>query len=282
MRPVQTALQLLNVLLPLGYLLAALAYLVVFVDALEWAKGWATRITMYVVGVHLVYLALTTAAFRHVPVANTWEGFSFIAFAMAVVYLGLEWRGRDKATGVFLLAPVLFFQTFSSAFVTHTREVDEILRSPLFSVHVTSALLGYVALSVAGVYGIMYALLYRELKKHRVGLIYRRLPSLETLSRLNLAAVLAGWIALTLAIVLGSLWARELVARGWLAGPYYTDPKFLLTIILWLLYGVTLGGRYLFRWPNRQLARLSVIAFLLLLCSSLAVNLFLPSFHRFS
>jgi len=279
---VQTALQLLNVLLPLGYLLAALAYLVVFMESPEWAKTWATRLTASVVGAHVVYLLLATLAFQHVPVANAWEGFTFIAFAMAVVYLALEWRWKDKATGVFLLVPVLFFQILSSAFVTHTREVDEVLRSPLFAIHVTAALLGYVALSVAAVYGTMYALLYRELKKHRVGLIFRRLPNLETLSRLNMGAVLFGWIGLTLAILLGSLWAGELTSRGWLEGTFYTDPKFLLTVILWVLYGLALGGRYLFRWPNRQLAYLSVLAFLLMVGSSLAVNLFLRSFHQFS
>jgi len=279
---VLTALQLLNVLLPLGYLLAALAYLVVFMESPEWAKTWATRLTVSVVGAHVVYLLLATVAFRHIPVANAWEGFTFIAFAMAVVYLALEWRWKDKATGVFLLVPVLFFQILSSAFVTHTREVDEILRSPLFAVHVTAALLGYVALSVAAVYGAMYALLYRELKKHRVGLVFRRLPNLETLSRLNIGAVLFGWIGLTLAILLGSLWAGELTSRGWLEGTFYTDPKFLLTLILWALYGLTLGGRYLFRWPNRQLAYLSIVAFLFMVSSSLAVNLFLRSFHQFS
>ncbi len=189
-----TALQLLNVLLPLGYLLAALAYLVVFLESPEWAKTWATRLTASVVGAHVAYLLLATLTYQHVPVANAWEGFTFIAFAMAVVYLALEWRWKDKATGVFLMVPVLFFQVLSSAFVTHTREVDEILRSPLFAVHVTAALLGYVALSVAAVYGAMYTLLYRELKKHRVGLIFRRLPNLETLSRLNIGAVFFGWI----------------------------------------------------------------------------------------
>lgn len=278
----QTALQLLNVLLPLGYLLAALAYLVVFMEALEWAKVWATRLTASVAGAHFIYLVLATLAFEHVPVANMWEGFTFIAFAMAVVYLVLEFRSKDKATGIFLLVPVLFFQVLSSAFVTHTREVDEILRSPLFAVHVTAALLGYVALSVAAVYGAMYVLLYRELKKHRVGLIFRRLPNLETLSRLNMGAVVFGWIGLTMAMILGSLWARELSTTGWLEGSYYTDPKFILTVILWVLYGLTLGGRYLFRWPNRQLAHLSIFAFLLMVSSSLAVNLFLTSFHQFS
>jgi len=279
---VQTALQLLNVLLPLGYLLAALTYLVVFLESPEWARGWGTRITRGVVAVHALYLLLATIAFQHVPVANTWEGFTFIAFAMALVYLALEWRSKDKATGVFVLVPVLLFQVLSSAFVTHTREVDDILRSPLFSVHVTSALLGYVALSVAAVYGAMYVLLYGELKKHRVGLIFRRLPNLETLSRLNMGAVVFGWIALTLAIILGSIWADALASRGRLEVTFYTDPKFLLTVVLWILYGLTLGGRYLFRWPNRHLAVLSIVAFVLMLASSLAVNLVIPSFHHFS
>ena len=277
-----TALQLLNVLLPMGYLLAVLAYLVVFVESREWAKTWATRITLSVVGAHCIYLVLAGILYRHVPVANAWEGFSFIAFAMAFVYLALEWRWKDKASGVFVLVPVLVFQVFASAFVVHSREVDEILRSPYFAVHVTSALIGYVALAVGAVYGILYTLLFRELKKHRVGLIFRRLPSLETLSRLNMGAVLAGWMALSVSIVLGGLWARDLMESGWLQGSFVEDPKFLLTLFVWGLYGLTLGGRYLFRWTNRQLAILSMLAFFLLLSSSAAVNLILPSFHRFS
>jgi ABC-type transport system involved in cytochrome c biogenesis permease subunit len=273
---------LLNVLLPLGYLLATLAYLVVFLESPDWAKRWSTPLTAAVAGAHLLYLVLATLAFQHVPVANAWEGFTFVAFAMVVVYLALEWRSGDKATGIFLLVPVLFFQVLSSAFVTHSREVAEILRSPLFGVHVSAALLGYVALSVSAVYGAMYTLLYRELKKHRVGLIFRRLPSLDTLSRLNMGAVAFGWIGLTLAIIIGSIWAGELTSAGQLQGTFYTDPKFLLTALLWILYGLALGGRYLMNWPGRQLAHLTMVAFLIMVGSSLAVNLFLPSFHQFS
>ncbi|MFO8173859.1 MAG: cytochrome C assembly family protein [Gemmatimonadota bacterium] len=277
-----TALQLLNVLLPLGYLLAALAYLLVFLGSPEWARRVATPLTVGVAGAHLVYLTLSTLEFQHVPVANAWESFTFVAFAMVVVYLALEWRWKDKATGVFLLAPVLFFQVFSSAFVTHTREVDEILRSPLFGAHVSTALVGYVAFSVAAVYGIMYILLYRELKKHRVGLIFRRLPSLETLSRLNMGAILLGWVGLTLAGILGIVWAEGLTSSGQLQGNFYTDPKFFLTVVIWAMYGATLGGRFLLKWPNRQLAYLSLMAFFLMVGTSLAVNLVLPSFHQFS
>jgi ABC-type transport system involved in cytochrome c biogenesis permease subunit len=278
---VLTALQLLNILLPLGYLLAAMAYLMVFTGSPEWARRWVTPLTGVVAGAHLVYLALCTLSFQHVPMANAWESFTFVAFAMIVVYLALEWKWKDKATGIFLLVPVLFFQVLSSAFVTHSREVAEILRSPLFGVHVTTALIGYVAFSVAAVYGTMYILLYRELKKHRVGLIFRRLPSLETLSRLNMGAILFGWFGLTLAGILGVIWAGQLTSSGQLEGNFYTDPKFLLTVIIWSLYGITLGGRFLLKWPNRQLAYLSLVAFFLMVGTSLAVNLVLPSFHQF-
>jgi ABC-type transport system involved in cytochrome c biogenesis permease subunit len=247
----------------------------------EWPRRWVTPLAGVVAGIHLVYLVLCTLTFQHVPMANAWESFTFVAFAMMVVYLALEWKWKDKATGIFLLVPVLFFQVFSSAFVTHTREVAEILRSPLFGVHVTTALIGYVAFSVAAVYGTMYILLYRELKKHRVGLIFRRLPSLETLSRLNMGAILFGWFALTLAGILGVVWAGQLTSSGQLEGNFYTDPKFLLTVIIWALYGITLGGRFLLKWPNRQLAYLSLMAFFLMVGTSLAVNLVLPSFHQF-
>ncbi len=275
-------LQLLNILLPLGYLLAGVGYLVVFTHAPEWARRWSRTFALGVAGLHFVYLVLCTLEFRHVPVANVWESFTFIAFAMVVVYLALEWRWKDQATGVFLLAPVLFFQVLSSAFVTHTREVDEILRSPLFGAHVSTALLGYVAFSVAAVYGAMYCLLFRELKKHRVGLLFRRLPNLETLSRLNMGAVLLGWVFLTLAIGMGALWAGRLSASGLLPPDVFLDPKVILTGLLWLLYGLVLGGRFWLRWPHRQLARLTLVAFALMVASSLAVNLLLPSFHQFS
>lgn len=278
---VEPVLQLLNTILPLGYLLATIAYLAVFTGEPRWADRWATPVALSVAGIHLVYLALCALVYEHVPVANSWEGFTFMAFAIAVVYLVLEWRLRDKATGVFLFTPVLFFQTLSSAFVTHTKDVDPVLQSPLFGIHVTAALLGYAALAVAAVYGIMYLLLFRELKKHRVSLLFRRLPTLETLARLNTGAIVFGWLGLTLGIVWGSIWARELMGQGLLEGDLFTDPKFILTVALWGAYTVALGGRYLFRWPNRQLAVWSILAFALLLSSSLAVNLILPSFHRF-
>lgn len=275
------ALGLLNILIPLGYLLAVLNYLVYYVDHPSWSRETVTPLARSVVTAHFVYLVLETLAYRHVPIANVWEAFSFVAFALALVYVLLEWRMGDKATGVFMLSPALFFQIVSSAFITHTAAVNPVLRSSWFGIHVTAALVGYAAFAIAAVYGALYLLLYRELKGGRIGLIFQRLPDLESLARLNLGALTFGWGALTLAIVVGIIWSAALSASGALEIDLLADPKFLSTVTVWVIYGLCVGGRYLFRLSSRVVGWLSLAAFLLMLASSFAVNLFLRSFHTF-
>ena len=276
-----TALAILNGFLPLGYLAAMLAYLGVFTEK-KTLERVATPLTWGVVLIHAAYLMLETLAFRHVPVANTWESLSFIAFAVALIYLVLEWRQAERSTGVFVVTVALLLQTLSSAFITHTQDVPEILRSSMFAVHVTAALLGYVGLAISAIYGAMYLLQYRQLKQQNVGMLFQRLPNLETLSRLNIGALGLGWIGLTLAIVAGMAWATTLQISGHLEGSYLTDPKFLLTVGLWALYGLCLGGRYVLRWANRTLATVSIVGFALMLVSSVMVTLVFSSFHDFA
>ena len=235
-----------------------------------------------VVALHGVYLILEAMVWRHVPVASTWEAFSFIAFALALVYLILEWRLKNKSTGVFTLAPALFFQIVSSAFVTHTTEVPAILKSGWFGLHVTAALLGYAAFALGAVYALLYLLLYRDLKGSRVGLIFQRMPSLEVLSRHNYGALLFGWISLTLAIAFGTIWSYRLNATDQMTISLLSDPKFLSTLLVWVLFGLSVAGHYLMRWPSRVLAWVSLVTFLLMLSFSFAINLVLRSFHTFT
>ena len=277
-----TTLAALKGLLPVGYLVALIGYLVVFVRPESRWGGLATPIAWVVVLAHAAYLLLSGLAYAHVPLANTWESLSFVAFALALVYLVLEWQMKERATGAFLLSGVLFLQILSSAFITHSREVPEILRSPMFGIHVVTALLGYVALAVSAMYGIMYLLQYRQLKRQNVGLLFQRLPNLETLSRLNVRALGLGWVGLTVAILAGTAWAVTLARSGVLDTNILLDPKFLMTLGLWAMYGLCLGGLYIFRWPKNTLASLSVLAFALMLASSLVVTLVVPSFHDFT
>jgi len=277
----QVLLQLLNILLPLGYLLAVVVYVALYITRAPWSVRTATVVARGVAATHAVYLLLATVAFGHVPMANVWEAFSFVAFALTTVYLILEWWLRDQATGMFLLAPALFFQVVSSAFVTHTSEVEEILRSSWFGLHVTAALLGYAAFAIAAVYGLLYLMLYRTLKGKHAGLVFQRLPHLEILGKLNVSAMIFGWGNLTLGIVIGVVWVAGLESSGRLESNFLSDPQFLSAIAVWVIYSTCLAGRYTLKWPSRYLAGISMVTFGLLLASSFVVNLVVESFHSF-
>jgi HemX protein len=278
----ETTLAVLNGLMPVGYLIALLGYLAVFVNQQTTLGPWVTGYTRALVALHGAYLVMSGIEYAHIPLANTWESLTFIAFAVGLVYLVLEWQMRDRSTGVFLMSGVLLLQILSTAFITHTREVSPILRSPMFGIHVSTALLGYVALAVSAVYGIMYLIQYRQLKQRHVGLLFQRLPNLETLSRLNVRALGIGWVGLTVAIVAGTVWAYNLRLTGELQTNILLDAKFLLTAALWVVYGICLGGLYVLGWPKRTLASISVVAFVFMLGSSMLVTLLFPSFHDFT
>ena len=150
------------------------------------------------------------------------------------------------------------------------------LKSPLFAFHTLAAVVGYTAFALSAVYGVLYLVLHHELKRSRFGLVYDRLPPLEVLARMSLRSVIVGLFALTVTIVCGSLWASS-------EFPGFTrDPKFLLTLSVWAVYGVALGLHWGRGWSGRRTITMSLVAFGLLLFSMLASRLLFASFHAFA
>ena len=66
-----SVLTVLNGLLPVGYLLALLGYLVVFVQEDSWFGRGVTAATWALVGVHGGYLVLSGLVYGHIPTKNT-------------------------------------------------------------------------------------------------------------------------------------------------------------------------------------------------------------------
>ncbi|MCL4550393.1 MAG: cytochrome c biogenesis protein, partial [Bacteroidetes bacterium] len=94
-------------------------------------------------------------------------------------------------------------------------KVPEVLRNRLLGLHVISALLGYSGIIISAVYGVLFWLLYRNLKENKFGLIFNRLPSLEILEKLSFYAAVIGFILLTLAIVIGIICLPQFERGGY-------------------------------------------------------------------
>jgi ABC-type uncharacterized transport system permease subunit len=273
---VETMLGAVNILLPIAYLLVAIDYGFLFFAAHPVAARTTTPALRGTVLLHLAYLAGLAIRHRQFPAANVSQALSVVAVAVALVYVFVEWRGRERSTGFWLVSMVFFFQLLASILTRPDPPDLPIFHNVFFATHVSLALLGYAAFVVAAVYAFLFLQLYRDLKAGRYSTFYGKLPPLDVLERMMLGALWTGFLTLTGAVLTGAFWAERLYAGDWLH-----DPKILVTLATWLIYAAALLLRRLRRWQGRQTALASLAGLCVILFSLVAVNFFFTGFHGF-
>ena len=131
--------------------------------------------------------------------------------------------------------------------------------------HIALSFVGIAAFATAAAAGAMYLVEHRQLKSRRLGAILRTFPPLQTLDRVNHVAILAGWIVLTVGVVLAvgySLTYREFDAA-----------KVSWALAAWLGIGIVAGGRVLGGWQACRAARVSGATFVVVVSLYLVVRL---------
>lgn len=268
--------ELFEIALPVLYFITIWAYGKAFFSGSRRAEQVKTPLLISVVVVHFSYLILRTIAFNHPPITSAFETFSNVAFCITVAYTYIEFKTKVKSTGYFILILPFIFQLISSIFIKDLLEVPEVLRSNLLAFHVTSALLGYAAITVSAAYGFLYLMLHHDIKSTRFGVIYKRLPNLEVLERMSFSGIKFGFLLLTIAIVIGLIWLPRAFENF-----SYADPKLIGTLSIWLLYGVGLLGKQFIGWQGKKMMWLSLAGFALAVFSMTVINMVLGGFHKF-
>lgn len=266
----------LNWILPSLYLITFGVYIYDFVKDKKIFYN-SKRIFLFItILAHLFYLLARTIVFNHPPITNKFEIFTVLAFSITVSYFLLELLTDIRGTGLFIIFFSLVFQIISSIFIQDLWEVKEVLRNQLLGLHVFSALLGYSGITISAVYGLLFIMLYKDIKLNKFGIIFNRLPSLETLEKLSFQAVVIGFILLTIAIIIGGIWLPQAFDNF-----SYFDPKLISSGIIWIIYGVGISSKLIANWYGKKVVILSLIGFVLTLLSMLLTSLLQNSFHYF-
>ena len=137
----------------------------------------------------------------------------------------------------------------------------------LLFVHITCVLLSYAAFLLAFCSGILFLLQERQLKRKRMGVLFHRLPALDTLDRVNVLAVGWGFALLSVGILVGAVIGRRATGQWW-----NNDPKVYGTVMLWGIYLLLWLLRVRSALRGRKVAVLSVLGFGLVLVIWLGVN----------
>ena len=123
----------------------------------------------------------------------------------------------------------------------------------LLAIHIIAAFLGYGLFLTACGTSLLYLQQARLLKRKAFGVLFRDIPGLERLERLEMLCSWLGLASLTVAIVAGAMLARRADK------PFWLEPKILATQLTWLIFGVLVVGRSA-RWLNGRLAAKFVLA----------------------
>ena len=212
----------------------------------------------------------------YTPVTNLYESVSFFAWTLVGIFFLFDLRYRLSVLGAFVCPLALVLMVVGSAAPKVAQEINPMLDSWWFPIHVTLAFSGNAVFTVAFVAGVMYLLQERMLKSKQFSGLYHRLPSLQTLDSINYKCLTIGFPLMTMGIVSGAVWANS----AW-GGYWRWDPKETWALVTWFLYAALLHGRLSTGWRGRKAAIFAIIGFLCLLFTFFGVNLFLSGAHSF-
>lgn len=258
------------------YSLSALGYFVFFFTQKTGFRLRGFVLVLAGCGLHAGLIFYRSLILKSLAVSSLYESLNFLAWVIIVVFLFFEIRQRDRVDGVFVLPLVISLVVFAAVVGSDIQPMPAVLRSPWMAVHVSLCFLSYACFSLALVFAIMYLWQEKELKSRKVDAFFFRLPALGVLDRQGYRTIFLGFLALSLGIVSGSVWAQQAWGSFW-----SWDPKETGSLALWLFYLIYLHSRFLSGWRGRKSAYLAIIGFLAMLFIFLGINLFIPGMHAY-
>ena len=256
-----------NWLVPLIYLAMVIDYGTTFLLRLRThVRNWWILIPILF---HTAFLVLKGIQLGSPPISSTVEVLSVIALSSTIVYWVMELLTRDRRAGFFVFLLIFLFQYTSSVFVMgnviHPLS-EAAMKHGWGRVHVIPASFAYTALAFAATYGLLHLMGRRDLKQHRFGLLFDRLPPLDLLGKLSWYSLLCGFIFLTISIITGIVAFGQ---AGDVAQPEIMGYKVALKIITgslaWLICGVTILGKCFAKWSASTVSFVGVSGFLVIL-----------------
>jgi cytochrome c-type biogenesis protein CcsB len=251
----------------LGYLVGMLYYLL-HVATGRPRLGWVgTVCTLAGFGAHTVSHAARIATLGRPPLSTPYESLSFFAWAIALIYLAVELRYRDRIMGAFVLPIVVLSGSAAAALPARLAGLSQTVQGLGLWSHVALALLGNAAFVLTCCAGLMYLLQERQLKSHHPGRLNLRLPSLALLDDVGFKSILVGFPLLTLALISGVLWAE--ISRG---SFFSWRPREVWSVVSWVLYGGLLYARVSAGWRGKKAAVLAILGFCLVFLTFITVK----------
>lgn len=191
----------------------------------------ASGLTAVAVALHAMAIVDFWLTYDQLPLGGLAPALSSLAFVGGVALVAVL-PLREAARIALGLLPILAaLQGGALLLGIEPSPMDLDFRGAGFVLHVALAFLGLQGLAVAFAAGLLYLIQHHELKMKRLGRLFRFIPPLATLEEVGRIGLTVGFIALSLALVLGWAWTVQN-----LGSLQIDDPKVIWAVLSWVVF----------------------------------------------
>ena len=249
------------------YSCATIAYLACLQRTSVPLTRWAARLLSAGFSAHLLSTIHLASKLKYLPLTNTQESLSFFSLVIIGCFIIFERKYKVTTLGSFIVPIGLMMLLASSSLHDKTHLLHPVLQSNWFWFHALMAFASYACFTIAAGVAVMYLMQRYFLKKKHFGGLFQKLPSLDTMDEISYRCLTIGFPLLTIAIISGSIWSEKAVGSYWI-----WDPKQTWSLIIWIIYAALLHGRLTIGWRGKWAAMLSIIGFIVVLFTFLAMK----------
>ncbi len=245
-----------------GYLLSAVLIMVQL-----WRPSRAGRtaqvalFSFYIAFIlHTATMFLVVRDLRWIALTNGADHFLWVSWVLACICVIARRWFSEPLLGAFAIPAIVVCMT-SSSFLLHQGAASHIAAEPqtlregvvVSMLHAVPALVAVVSMILALIVSAVFLIVERRLKRRSTRILSGSGANLELLDVLNKHLVQIGFVALSLVIVSGGLWA--VLRRKEI---FTADTSVVSGLVVWGLLGLILHARIILGWSPRRISRLTV------------------------
>lgn len=192
--------------------------------------------------------------------SNGADCFLWGSWLIALCFVLFRKRLAYPIVGAFVVPAIVLFMG-SSSYLLHKESPSLLGSISLYNregiwlslMHAIPALVSVVSLALALVVSGVFLIIEKRLKKRPAQLLSSSGPNLQVLDLLNKQLVQVGFVAISLVIVSGGLWAVSEQK------PVFSfDTSVVSGLVVWVLLGFILHARLVLDWSPRRVSRLTL------------------------
>jgi len=226
------------------------------------------------VATHLAFIISLGARMQHIPISSPAQAMNMMVFFASVVFISLIWKKATTVLMSFFLPVATFAVGFIAPSLGHEPGIFIESSRCWYTLHTVSVIGGEALFAVAFIASVVYLIHERIIRKGSIHTAASGLPPLAILDKILYSCLSAGFVAISIGMILGALWASSL-------GLSFASvaPKASAGAIMWFVFALGVHQRFAVGWRGSRTAIITAIGFSLMIVCFIGVNLAFPNAH---